>query len=174
MTSYSVNLAAVQGYPNSVYIRRVLLRAGSYDIKIYSVQISMLYFNAANGVYSAGGTSYFNHYIGSAISGGSSFTPVPMREGSAPSSASVVYQTATSGGTTFTPGTAVSVSGTPQHLVFEPNVSPITYQPPSDVLISAGSVFEVAPIDQVTSITANLIFSYVTIYFDEYHLVRSR
>jgi hypothetical protein len=96
-----------------------------------------------------------------------------LREGAAAASATVLYQTITWSGGSFSPGTALSVTGTALHVGhgFLSVNALVTFQTPFDFLIAAGSVLEIAPIDLAG--VNETVFDFITIYIDEYHLARS-
>ena len=164
-------------YGGGTYIRTVAIRAGSYAIKISKIEIIGEGQPFPSGA-SDTGNYYMYHYIASTISGANSLTLQPLREGASPASATVRYSTAAmfTSGSNWSPGTAVSISGTALPVGYEQvGVNQVsTYQPTNDILIAPGSVFAIVPFDYVVGSGNNYtIFNSVVVTIEEYHLARS-
>lgn len=174
MATYSLTFS----WSTTSLLRSFALRAGIYGIKVTSVAVTgYSHFIPSTGSPSdtTSGRVFFNHYVGSTISGGTSITPQAMREGGLPASATAMYSTST---VASLPGTPISITGTALTLdtLYMTNTTPATWQAPSDLLIAPGSVLAIAPWDNTISgsgTTYGLIEN-LTFYFDEYHLARSK
>jgi len=163
MTTYSVTNAPF-AFGNTSVTQWVGVRAGSYELKVSQIEFTGWNYNHFYVLASA------YRYTGATLSGGTAITPAPLREGSAPATA-----TARAGGSVT--GTQIRLSsqytggsGNPTPGTNPPvNTFGLTMNYPFDLTIAAGSAVAIGIYNYTTGSGASGQGS-VTIYFEELRL----
>lgn len=133
------------------------VKAGAYELKIARIEV-VTYGAVEMGF---GGNLITSRSVGASLSGGSSLTPVPMRQGSPDASATARFG-------------AVSVSGTTTFLSQQwiANTSLVGYEFPFDLTVYPGSAAVVTLAPNGTDSSGNPVVTSVllTVYFEELRL----
>lgn len=167
MTVYTVGFAMVSTNGGSTYncALNLAIKANAYAIRVMEVRAASV--GVATGT--AVGSSILNRYDSSTISGGASLTPSAAHEASDPASATVLYQTGVWNGSTVTPGTAVSVSGTARKFDL---IADEKWHPPADMTVRPGSTLTLSAHNPITP-GIYYFLSVFQVWFDEEDVERS-
>lgn len=154
-TSYDV------GSGIGTYVQSLALQNSSvYNVRV--ARVDYVWGSSGSGVYVD-----IARYEGSSISGGTSFAPLPLRQGAVATAVTCRSRVLTIGSST-TQGSAVTVTGTQKLLTkMVPKASELNaWEPPADLLLSPGSALYLTSAFANATGT-NTYFINAIIYFEE-------